>query len=264
MKWILYKISMRLLSPCCIGWLETNNLQQTRSYVTGRAFWGALTARLVRDKKNNNYPQIGKQVDQELRFTYFFPSTRPDEVEIWPWGNSLDQFYWLYIGSHASTALRNNVAEQGMLHETEYIAPKTRDGQQVYLLGYVIEKEGCELAWKSSINRIQLGGERNYGWGRVEMIGLPEKTDTCFGYKFKGNVNDPVVEIRKSEPVFAHIQADDQNMERVLEPLIGRETLLNKSIGGAVSPATVCWSPGSITKKEQSFAIQEKGIWKTL
>ncbi len=80
MTWTPYLVSYKLISPAHIGWKKVGNLQITRPYVTGKTLWGALTARLVRDEKKNNYNDIGKKVDDELRFTYFYPSITQDKV----------------------------------------------------------------------------------------------------------------------------------------------------------------------------------------
>jgi len=180
MTWSLYQVSLRILSPIHIGWRKTGNLQQTRPYVTGKTLWGALTARLVRDDGGTNYPEIGKSVDDTLRFTYFYPTTNPDTVEIWPWGNP-SEFSWLYLGSYPSTALSGKTAEEGSLHETECIPPKTRSGEQVYLIGYIIEKEGCNLHWQDALQRIQLGGERDMVGGGWSSLGSQSNAINVLG-----------------------------------------------------------------------------------
>jgi len=262
MIWIPYLVSLRVLSPVHIGWKKTGNLQQTRPYVTGKTLWGALTARLVRNQGNNNYQEIGKKVDKELRFTYLYPTTDPSKVVVWPWDNSI-KFSWMYLGSYASAALKDKIAEEGTLHETEYISEKTRDGREVYLVGYVIEKEGCELAWKEALKRIQIGGERGYGWGRVELIDRPKKSDSCFNsYTFDGTRDTPRITVQKDKPILAHALVDGLDCNGTIEPLVGRETDENKGFGGVVSMADVCWAPGSYVKEKITYNILYKGIWK--
>src|SRR5437588_6306984 len=100
MAWTAYQVSFRLLSPLHIGWRKLGNLQQTRPYVTGRTLLGALTARITREQGSNEYTEIGKLVDKQLTFTYFYPSrghfltlTKPISRQIpnwqrkvnWPW-----------------------------------------------------------------------------------------------------------------------------------------------------------------------------------
>ncbi|MGB9873322.1 MAG: hypothetical protein ACPLYD_16895, partial [Anaerolineae bacterium] len=127
----VYKIVFRLLSPLHCGWFKQGNVQRTRPYVTGKILWGALTARLTRDVPDlgGDYVMVGQRVNAELAFTYLYPATGQD-VDLWPWGDP-DEFAWRYLNSYAGTALDydRNAAEEGSLHETEFIAPVTRDGQ---------------------------------------------------------------------------------------------------------------------------------------
>lgn len=262
MTWIPYKITFRLLSPLHIGWKETGNLQQTRSYVTGKTLWGALTARLVRDQGDTDYREVGKIVDEELRFTYFYPTTTQEMVKVWPWDN-FDEFSWQFLNSYASTALSSKTAEEGTLHETEYISPKTRGGNQVYLIGYIIEKDGCNLNWIDALNRLHIGGERGYGWGRVELVGEPKKVETCFDCVFDGTEDSPQIIVPKGKKILAHALTDNLGCEGTIEPLVGRETNESKGFGGVISKAKICWVPGSVTKREMKFRILEKGIWVT-
>src|SRR5712692_8407277 len=101
MTWVTYQVTFRLLSPMHIGWRKLGNLQQTRPYVTGRSLWGALTARITRELGSSDYEKIGKQADQQLAFTYFYPSTSkdPDAIRLWPWGDNWDKFAWSFLGS---------------------------------------------------------------------------------------------------------------------------------------------------------------------
>ena len=261
MTWTLYLVSLQVVSPIHVGWKTTGNLQQTRYYVTGKTLWGALTARLVRDSGNNNYQEMGEMVDNKLRFTYFYPTTTQEVVKIWPWEDS-DKFSWMYLGSHTSTALEDKTAEEGMLHETEYISTKTRDGEQVYLVGCVIEKEGCELQWREALKRIQIGGERGYGWGRVKLIDNPKKTGSCFdGYTFDGSGDTPQIIVQKNKPILAHALVNGLDCNGTIEPVIGRETNENKGFGGVISKAKICWIPGSSVRKRMKFGILERGIW---
>ena len=261
MTWTSYQVILRILSPTHIGWKKTGNLQQTRPYATGKTLWGALTARLVRDDEGTNYREIGEKVDDTLRFTYFYPTTNPDEVRIWPWENS-SEFSWLYLGSSPSTALSAKTAEEGSLHDTECISPKTRNGEQVCLIGYIIEKGGCDLRWQDALQRIQLGGERGYGWGRVEIVGGLERCDKCFGYSFDGRGDAPIINVLKDEYILAHTLAEGLELSGTIEPFVGRETSKEKGFGGAISVADICWIPGSIVKGDKDFEILPKGLWR--
>lgn len=259
MVWTFHKVVFKLQSPMHIGWRKLGNLQQTRPYVTGRVLWGALTYQLVKAKSGNDFEAMKTKVDKELRFTYFYPSDSEKEVGIWPW-EKRDKFSWLFLDSYASTALKMNVADQGTLHETEYIAPKTREGEQVYLIGYIIEKETCDLNWRDVLDKIQLGGERNYGWGRVSLTDIVISED-CFGKKIDDSNINPVITIEKEGNLLAHTKANDLNCNGTIEPFIGRETININKYGFEVSKADICWTPGSKLCERKGFEILKQGVW---
>lgn len=263
MVWKAYLVSFRLLSPMHIGWRKLGNLQQTRPYVTGRNLWGALTARLTRELGGSNYQEIGEQIDTQLAFTYFYPSKQPEEVSLWPWGEKRDEFAWAFLGSYASTALEDShSAEPGSLHETEFIAVRTRDAQQVYMVGYIFEKSDCQLDWKSALGKLQLGGERGYGWGRVEGKWKEVKDNRCFDYDLDCEGDYPLLTASEEVQLLAHLRASDIPMEGIIEPLVGRETETNTgSFGKTLSKAEICWTPGSKVIMDGKFLIKKRGIW---
>ena len=287
MTWTAYPVTLRVLSPIHIGWRKIGNLQQTRPYVTGRSLWGALTARLTRDLGSNNYPHIGDLVDKHLAFTYFYPSIEPGVVTLWPWSEpweQWDQFAWTFLGSYASTALADGrSAEAGSLHETECIAPRTRTGQQVYLVGYVFEQDSqaIGLRWQCVLSRLQLGGERSYGWGRVQLKEAcqPITNPEYYGFEIILDQERPVLRAKeKGARLLAHTRVSTargnssnqnqivrQDREVAIEPLIGRETNGKTGFGGELSKqAEICWVPGGKVGKDEQFQILKRGIWEEL
>ncbi len=283
MTWTAYQVSFRLLSPMHIGWRKLGNLQQTRPYLTGRNLWGALTARLTRESGGSNYVGIGKQVDDQLAFTYFYPYALPKEDSTWSWPDQWndfawpwsdwDKFAWTFLGSYASTALANGRnAEAGSLHETEFIAPCTREGKQVYLVGYIFETVGLQndqknplSKWQSVLERIQLGGERGYGWGRVHCVECKAiNNKECFDYEWLPNNNRPQFRALSDTQLLAHTYAEMDtvsNREVTIEPLVGRETKGYTNFGKDISQAAICWVPGGKVTQGETFQIQPKGIW---
>lgn len=288
MTWKAYRVAFRLLSPMHIGWRKLGNMQQTRPYVTGRVLWGAFTARLTRDMNSDKYRKMGEAVDEQLAFTYFYPSISPDpdEVHLWPWGdgrekNSQEMFSWMFLGSYASTALSDaHSAEEGSLHETEFIAPYVRSHavfekpQPVYLVGYIcankasdsLEQQYVLENWQSILDTLQIGGERSYGWGRVALIVCEEiKNDKkeCFRYNLNCEGGRPRIMVPAGERLLAHTEA--KSLEKVengtLEPLVGRETTDKTGFGKIVSQAQVCWIPGCTITGEKTFQIHARGIW---
>ncbi|MCP4165885.1 MAG: CRISPR-associated protein [Chloroflexi bacterium] len=268
MSWQAYKIVLHLRSPMHMGRAKLGNLQVTRPYVHGKALWGALTARMTRDTPslNNDYREVGRRVNRELAFSYFYPTTGSD-VELWSWDDA-ERFAWHFLGSYASTALnyRQNSAEEGSLHETEFIAPTTREGKSVYLLGYIFEQGGCALPWKDALLRLQMGGERTYGWGRGTLYQEPLPVSTLFGrYDLELDGGRPVVSIEKNGVLLAHTRAHGEGAilanGRVV-PLVGRETHSANKHGRHVPKAAICWEPGGTVDEEMSIQISDYGIWK--
>jgi hypothetical protein len=267
MNWYLYQIAFRLQAPLHTGWRKSANLQQTRPYVPGKNLWGALTFRLVQTSGNFDYENIGGKIAEQLRFSYFYPSTSPDQVDLWPWTDEGKlEFDWRYMGSYVSTALKSNAADTGKLHETEYISPRTRDGKPVYLIGYIIEKDGVEVDWRSVLNHLQLGGERRVGWGRVQLVKEPVKKDEFFEFQFNGGEDVPkIIKRPQNKFLLAHTVADGLSCRGVLEPYIGRETSSGKGFGGKITQAEICWMPGGRMEADLTFEIQPKnGIWKRI
>jgi hypothetical protein len=92
--------------------------------------------RALRDLTNRavDYRNAEMQVYQRMRFTYFFPSLCAEKVTLWPWGARRTEFEWLFLSSYMSTSLRQGrMAEHGLLHEIEYIAPRARDDSDMWL-----------------------------------------------------------------------------------------------------------------------------------
>lgn len=267
MSWMAWRVTFRMLSPLHSGWRKIGNLQQTRPYVTGRMLWGALTARLVRDNGGTDYRVIGERVDETLTFTYFYPSTDPEDVRIWPWEETWDEFAWTHLGSYAATALQDgHTAEEGSLHEIEYLAPYTRQGESVFLVGYVFERLGCELKWQAALHRLQLGGERGYGWGRIALHERPRRVEDsrCFGLRWdaaSGRVTVP-----EDEYLLAHADAcGGLQCTGSIEPLVGREIVqASAGFGGRHSPPVICWAPGSKVNRSSVFFIDKRGIWQPI
>jgi len=270
MTWTAYKIVLRLQTPMHIGQAKVGNLQLTRPYVHGKALWGALTARITRETtpaQAKNYQTIGEKVNEQLAFSYFYPTIGQD-VTIWPWEDP-ERFAWLFLGSYAGTALdySQNSAEEGSLHETEFIAPRTREGDSVYLVGYIIERGGCDLPWRDALRKLQLGGERTYGWGRVSLVGKPQCAGDFFGLNLHLDGEHPAIELPQDATLLAHTLAHGPGAVpargRVV-PLVGRVTREAKGHGRDLIPDGICWEPGSRALGEVPVQIGDYGIWEAI
>ncbi|MGH9427844.1 MAG: hypothetical protein ACRD2L_16275, partial [Terriglobia bacterium] len=284
MAWQVHQVVFRLRSPLHIGWGKVGNLQRTRPYVTGRVLWGALTMRLTRDAANGRnsatdsreYLRAGDELHRSLAYTYFYPATRSGTgYQIaWPWPNE-SQFRRRFLGSYSGTALSypQQAAATGMLHEVEFITSRTLDtGEPVFLVGYVFERDGCELKWQAACKRLQLGGERGYGWGDLGRIESSEYTseDLFDGKaKFNGMGERPVISLPASksspEPLLAHTLTANLPASGEVEPLVGREwrsyNTHNHHAGQHVEFSGVCFAPGSTVDQPLDLVIGEFGIW---
>jgi hypothetical protein len=263
--WEVYQVSFRLLAPLHIGWRKVGNLQQTRFYLTGRNLWGALTARIARDNGRGDYGETGAAMDEQLAFSYFYPSTDTNKVAVWPWGGTTEEFIWRFVGSYASTALQDGrSSEEGSLHETEFIAPRTRYDEPVYLVGHIFEREGCSLRWQSVLDKLQFGGERTYGWGRVAQARAPTRVRGCFGNLVSLNEERPLLILSKGRFLSAHAVTDHLQCEGVIEPVVGRETASDGRFGQNFSDPQICWVPGSRVTDSVTLAIGEFGLLRQL
>jgi len=278
----MYKVVLRLLSPLHVGAGQLGNVQRARPYVTGKTLWGALTARITRDKHQHGtqasyYQEIGKLVQEQLAYSYFYPAVG-EQVDVWPWGETADEFAWRYLNTYASTALDypRQTAEEGGLHEVEYIAPTTRDEKQVNLIGYIFEHAGCKLPWQAALRRLQLGGERTYGWGRVDLspqtgtVGdrpeLEAHGPLFDQWKVELDHDRPLVRATGDNPrLLAHTLATGPyalgDVRGALEPLVGRETSQAHQHGKAPINSGVCWLPGAPVPQGTRLVVQAHGIW---
>ncbi|AFZ28585.1 hypothetical protein Cylst_6365 (plasmid) [Cylindrospermum stagnale PCC 7417] len=278
MKWTAYRVVFKLKSPMHIGCGKVGNVQRTRPYVTGRVFWGALTMRLTREQHqpatdSRQYEEMGNKVHEELAYSYFYPATCHNatyQIE-YPWDNE-SRFRRRFLSSYASTALvyPQHAADEGLLHEVEFLSPRTLDtGEQVYLVGYVFEKEGCSLNWKEACQKLQMGGERGYGWGDLGYIESEEITDTQFfnpNSHWREQDGSIVIQVSESGHLLAHTVAQNVSVHGEIEPLVGREwrshNSTNRYAGQHLEKfCDPCWIPGSKVRPFSAFVIQKFGIW---
>jgi hypothetical protein len=271
MSWIQNRIVLRLISPMHIGWRKVGNLQQTRKYVTGKVLWAALTARLTRNLKRENqkaYVDIGTTLHESFQFGYFYTALKKDDAKrvesvedfmvYYPWDENFD---YLFLDSYVSTAVnsKSRASAEGTLHEVEFIAPRTRRGEQVYLIGDVWVKnrvpEEVE-SWDTFLRYLQLGGERGYGWGRVEPIFDP--AEICRVDK------DILIKVNKKERVLAHVNACSiqDKLSGVVEPLVGWERDAGSGGWTLTKNVELAFVPGSVvTCACVTFVFDRFGVW---
>lgn len=291
MTWQVYRLVFRLESPLHIGWRKTGNLMQTRYYVPGRAWWGAVTASLTRWMGGIDYPAVGEWVSDRLRFGYFFPAEDPTKpfypqytVEkqagiVYGKDKLLEaEFERRFLSSLASTAIaaEANASEEGSLHEVEFIKPSLSLNQAVYLVGHLfvgpdenvkvkdddIEINGISL-FTQVIASLQIGAERRYGFGRVSLCRDQCKlVNDIFDYKLNPQNSGYSITVSSTQqPLFAHAITKNQRLNGTIEPLVSREWAHENGPGRQITLLGLYYAPGSVTATETTFVIGRYGIW---
>lgn len=309
--WTVKPLAFRLRSPLHIGWRKVGNLMQTRPYVPAKNLWAALTARLTRRQaqegraaKAEAYQTVGESVAKSLVFTYFFPALKPDPLQaLYPcltdaglvYGAAeltAQTFDYLFLDSYASTAINvgQNAAEQGSLHETEMLRPRTRPllgtplagkvddaadelGAPVYLVGYALVRGEGPAGWRAALGQLQIGGERRYGWGALGKVEAAcQERKSLFGlYDLtSGDTAGPILEASSGAPLLAHTLAADYHgaplvagLTGPVEPVVGRETRAGgkPGFGANLIEARICWAPGTRLGEGQAVVVGKYGVW---
>lgn len=294
MTWHAYRLVYKVKSPLHVGWRKMGNLMQTRLYITGRNWWGAATNLLTQRLDQYDYRRIGNFVKDNLIFGYFFLSEGPETplLPYWEKGElqikpaletaapvplKFDQLEQLYLNSMASASIdhQSETAAEGQLHEVEFIAPKDSQGQDVYLMGHLfvsdshVECQPTKVIWNGidifaeALKTIQIGGERRYGFGCLELAGTPNEVKDIFGQEFVGNAVLPLVKMKKDHALPFHCLAQGLDAEGEIEPLIGREWDEDRGPGQVFAPERLmCWTPGSAVKSDCDIQIGPLGIGK--
>lgn len=306
MAWNIYHVAFESKSPIHIGYREIGNVVKTRYYIPGRTVWGAVTAKLARALQSGgsstpDYTKVGDYVERHLRFSYFFPATKPDlqsKFAFRPefsrkgeyYGSlSRNEFERRYLNSWASTAIspKNFAHEDGSLHETENLSARASNAEpaaKLYFTGYAYfndSRKTCSGDNRTQddnyilqlMNELFIGGERRYGFGRVVRF----KSDQA---QYLGNLNgaDPEPwEIGTSSPFLAaHLIYRDELKDKVrgpLEPFLGRvwKSQNGRTAGGPegaghnFSDVNICWVPGSeIINGSISIIVNSMGMWKAV
>ena len=281
--WIAYHLSLRLAAPVHIGWRAYGNVKQTRPCVPGRTLWGAMTARLARDHWDCDYRKAAAWVAASLRFGYLYPGDGEPAAGpgLWPWGAGADEFVWRFLDSYMSTALRDGRSkEDGSLHEVEFIAPRTRGGQAVWLRGplwLASAQAGTAAGLRSLLESLVLGAERGYGWGRISEArlealppGSPIRGTGWIWSLENGAVH--VLNPASDTALTAHLNlppgagAPRGLREFSVEPVVGRTTPLSgprDRSGAEIAAAQLCAVPGSLALKGQNFSVGPLGVWQS-
>jgi hypothetical protein len=257
--------------------------------------WGAFTARLARDYLGCNYQTAGKRANESVRFGYYYPAQGALGLgpDCWPWDDQIEEFAWRYLQSYMSTSLRDGRSKlDGSLHEVEYIAPFTRDNEEVWLTGplWVEDSDPALSALRDPkslqafLLRLAVGADRGNGWGRFSDAHVCLLADgkaipgTAWCWT-ESNGQISVTNPHAKANLLAHVKLSiptDQDgsqaqvdLERwSLEPLVGRETQQDQKgqvlFGSEIPPAVICASPGSVAPGGKCFSVGNIGIWSLL
>ncbi|MEJ2252313.1 MAG: hypothetical protein P8Y97_21965 [Candidatus Lokiarchaeota archaeon] len=200
------------------------------------------------------------------------------------------EFKSMFLSSQASTAIdpHSKTAKDEMLHEIEFINHHTissdkEDSQQVFLNGVLWVKEGRENSYQikvidksihfiynnsndidihKSLNKIlQIGGERNYGFGAIELKKLDDNVDQ-FHFTWKEKSKQIFLSLKKNGSILAHVGYDDKlEIKGNIEPLVSR-VWSDNGAGKKLENKEYHWVPGSKILKNYQFKICKDGIWK--
>lgn len=293
MSWNMYTWTFQLKSPLHIGFHKVMHFFRTRHYIPGKLLWGALTAKLTPILGMSDYEQVGDWLKESFRFGYLFPSVE-EEIYIpkytdegYKFGNlSQYEFEKRFISSTASVAVESCSlsAEEGMLHEVEFISPHTIDnGKPVYLKGFLwvkdsqdnqfkiikkngklyIQYSGVEVDFKAELaDNFQVGGERKYGFGLLKLIKIHNRNLNPFSGKWGEENSEVNLTFNSNEATWSHLRYSEHlDMKGNIEPLVGRNWEIRKGAGRKLESLGLFWSPGSILRQEKTVKVNEFGLW---
>lgn len=288
MGWKVYKLVYQAKSPIHIGWHTLGYIKLTRYYITGKNIWAAMTANITRSLYDyKDYGGIGDLLKEGILTSYFFPAVdleypllpRFTDKGLMYGGYTMPEFERLFIKSYGQTAVvpHSNTAEDETLHESEYISPCVEIGGkqcQVYFVGYIFISDKAHYNGKKvdlteiklAIYEIFVGGDRKYGWGRLNLD--DKYTKECkdiFGHKYTIEPKDgnPQFYLDSNEPIPAHLFVKEGlNIKGNIEPLVGRDFVKDKGFGQKISKEKICWVPGSIAVNEMILKIGDYGVLK--
>ena len=251
------------------------------------------------DVKNPN--EWGKDVNDYL---VFLPEYTKDGLKFGKLNK--EKFEQTFIGSFVSTAIdtTSKTAEEGSLHEFEFIKNKIRiagSSVDVYWVGYLfvkeggesngikikecsenevlIEREGKVVKLSEVLRIIYIGGERNYGLGRLKLLDkfFKEAKNKVFN-EFDFETSDKII-FKNLDIAISHVKLDDKSknnkdnnkkdgknsknknelLERgEIEPLVGLEWS-DKGAGQKISNAVICITPGSRLPSGE-YVVDKYGI----
>jgi hypothetical protein len=262
-----------------------------------------LTPRLYSHPRADDYRAVGELVQRHLRFTYFFPAAQPAEKPSTSLRFYLPEYREghivyleypnkqevdveaIFVGSYVSTGLDHDrhAAADRLLHEIEYLQPHVwiqGNCWETHLVGGVwvapgssltgieVRKEGKKVLVNDlpAFDRLTVGGERGYGFGRLELT--EDDTDYLGLRNWEVQEGGPtgllIVPPKRSATILAHVKYEPgQDYEGLLEPVVGREWDATKGAGRLLSQGIVCVAPGGRCPAS-AYAIDGQGLWEAV
>ncbi len=110
--------------------------------------------------------------------------------------------------------------------------------------------------------RLQIGGERTYGWGKIVLYRCHKYENLMFHhYNVELNGKVPIIELAQGDKIPLHIKAEGDNESAIIvgnvEPLVRREW--REGPGFAVTFGGVSYMPGSKCLRRCKVAIGSLG-----
>jgi len=281
MTWQCFGIVFDLLSPLHIGFHKVGSVQRTRHYIPARNLLASTAELLVHSGSLRlPYQDALAWVRQHFCFSYFFIS-EGQEVLLPTYTNkglrygrlTRDEFERRYLSAHVTTAMdaETTSAEQGSLHEVEFISPhaldqpgnpkRTQIGGWIFVRQDVWNLVGDEAALRNHLAELQVGGERRYsfGWLSLRAANWRPTTDMC-GWPLRLDASRPEVGLAMGRSFLAHVPASGVRARGMIEPLVGRETQGDSGqFGRRLTPGRICWAPGSVCEDATALQFAEDG-----
>jgi len=284
MAWVMHKLIFKVKAPLHIGWRKTGNLMQTRPYILGRTMLGALTAAITPKARQSIEKKDYEEVWRKLYSSYFYPIVCPEKdkgdaellSQLW---KQPDVYAYRFLDAYAGTATFevSKTAAEGTLHQVEYIRPFTRPGagpksqteDSVCLVGYILLKKSDADLIEHIPPRLQVGGERSYGWGFIELVKKKEANLLWGQWKLVAETQvdeeiGPLFEAldngENTSLALAHVRAEGATgiAEGTVEPLVAWGVNGLEYLG-------VFYSPGSKLKPEvRRIRMDNQGFWEAV
>lgn len=311
----MFDWQFKVSSPLHIGYHKTMHLFRTRPYVLGRHLWAALTDKLTLMLGTSDYQKVGRALEEAFRFSYLYPCLEEGCIYIpcytkdkgltFGLGDGLltsREFEKKFLSSAASAAIdpQSFTAEEGMLHQVEFITPHLAGGSEnentsVYLKGLLWVREGETKAFQVRVEnsniaiiagscskkidfaddlaeRLQVGGERRYGFGLLKLKLLQQvkyveeetmRNITGFPGSWHKKKTSVYITLEKDEPVWGHVLEPDKIIAKgLIEPLVGRNWDAVKGAGQKIASEGLAWAPGSLLEEKRTFEVLPQGLWK--